>query len=335
MAGLGESCSHIASLLWACEAGVRIRDSMTVTQKSAYWVMPNGVKEVPYAPVKEMEFIGKKRSSTAIETLQFPKGGTPSPSPSTTPRASKSPTPAFEEPTGEEVKEFFASLNRSKTKPAILSLVEPYAIDYIPKSLDEGLPLCLSQIYNPDAILMNYGELLQFCETQDIGVTQQQAEAVELNTKSQSKSPLWFNMRSGRITASRFKAAARTNTASPSLSLIMSICHPEINKFKTAALRWGCEHEEVAQRKYLQLMSLSHRDFKVEESGFFICTDYPFIGASPDGLVTCACCSDGICEVKVCLFDTLFRTIINQVIWVVKLQSRVSSPIRTIYDTLT
>ena len=33
MAGLGETCSHVASLLWAVEAGVRMRDSMTVTQK--------------------------------------------------------------------------------------------------------------------------------------------------------------------------------------------------------------------------------------------------------------------------------------------------------------
>lgn len=47
MAGLGESCSHIASLLWAVESGVRIRDSMTVTPKKAYWVIPNGIKEVP------------------------------------------------------------------------------------------------------------------------------------------------------------------------------------------------------------------------------------------------------------------------------------------------
>jgi len=35
---------------------------MTVTQKSAYWVMPSGVKDIPYAPVKEMDFTGKKKS---------------------------------------------------------------------------------------------------------------------------------------------------------------------------------------------------------------------------------------------------------------------------------
>ena len=34
VAGLGETCSHVASLLFAIESGVRIRDSMTVMQKN-------------------------------------------------------------------------------------------------------------------------------------------------------------------------------------------------------------------------------------------------------------------------------------------------------------
>ena len=56
MVGLGETCSHIASLLWAIESGVRIRDSLTVTQKKAYWIIPNGVKDVPYEPIKKSIF---------------------------------------------------------------------------------------------------------------------------------------------------------------------------------------------------------------------------------------------------------------------------------------
>ena len=70
---------------------------MTVTQKKAYWVMPNGVKVVQYASVKNIESIWKKISVTAIQTSQFPRGNTPLPSPCSTPRSSKSPTPAFEE----------------------------------------------------------------------------------------------------------------------------------------------------------------------------------------------------------------------------------------------
>ena len=56
MAGLGESCSHVASLLWAIEAGVKQRDSLTVTDKKAYWVLPPAVKTVPYAKVKDINF---------------------------------------------------------------------------------------------------------------------------------------------------------------------------------------------------------------------------------------------------------------------------------------
>ena len=75
-------------------------------------------------------------------------------------------------------------------------------------------------------------------------------------------------------------------------------------KFKTAATCWGCEHEAMARSRYKFIMSQVHQDFQVSECGFFINPDYPYIGASPDGTVTCSCCSDGICEVKVnaCLY---------------------------------
>ena len=62
---------------------------------------------------------------------------------------------------------------------------------------------------------------------------------------------------------------------------------------------WGCEHKEVAGDNSASLLSVSHHNFEVEESGLFISTEYPFVGASPGTLVTCACCSDGICEIKV------------------------------------
>ena len=109
-------------------------------------------------------------------------------------------------------------------------------------------------------------------------------------------------MRAGRITASRFKAACHTDHSNPSISLIMNICHPELSKFKNLAACWGCEHELTARKKYTTTYAISHHKFEVKASGFFINTDYPFIGATPDGLVTCTCCGDGICEIKVRCF---------------------------------
>ena len=41
MAGLGEVCSHISALLFAIEATVKIRDSKTVTEEPAYWLLPS------------------------------------------------------------------------------------------------------------------------------------------------------------------------------------------------------------------------------------------------------------------------------------------------------
>ena len=67
MAGLGETCSHVASLLWATATGVEKRNTLTVTQKSAYWVIPPAIKKVPYAPMSDIDFVGKKRKCRSID----------------------------------------------------------------------------------------------------------------------------------------------------------------------------------------------------------------------------------------------------------------------------
>ena len=69
VAGLGECCSHVASLLWAVESGVRMRDSMTVTDKKAYWV--GIIKKVPNAQIKKMNFKGGK---TVTQQGALPEG---------------------------------------------------------------------------------------------------------------------------------------------------------------------------------------------------------------------------------------------------------------------
>lgn len=94
-------------------------------------------------------------------------------------------------------------------------------------------------------------------------VTPAQAEALAIRTRSQAKMSLWFRMRTGRVTASNFKSVSHTDKSSPSLSLVMSICHPEISKFRNDATAWGIQHEKVARDKYSSYSSLNHVDFKV------------------------------------------------------------------------
>ena len=321
MAGLGETCSHVASLLWVIGVGVETRESLTVTQKSAYWILPPAVKSVPYAPVKDIGFIGKKRKvmssakkssdhcgTSAAEkcdegnisdTKKCDQGNISAGATETSSSPLKKKA-CLHAPTEQEQSEFFNSLSSCiGAKPAVLALVPPHCDNYVPTSLAPELPNVLSDHYQTEYLKLGYHELLQKASSIDITVTTSQALAVEAKTKNQASSRLWFRMRTGRITASKIKAACRTDPASPSLSLIMAICHPETLRFSTSATKWGCQHEKTALEEYKLSNSDWHENFRVSDSGLFISVEYPFIGASPDGLVECSCCGQGICEIKV------------------------------------
>ena len=45
-------------------------------------------------------------------------------------------------------------------------------------------------------------------------------------------------------------------------------------------------------------MTTTTYSFQVEDTGLHINTSYPYLGASPDGLVTCTCCGDELPEIK-------------------------------------
>ena len=184
MSGLGESCSHVATLLWAIEAGVRIRDSMTVTDKKAYWVMPASVKDVPYFPIKDIEFVGRKRSLSVMKALTFP---TPSTTPVPSRQQSKSPTPAFENVIEDDMEKKFSMLSGCGSKPVILSLIEPYTSDYVPKTVNSDMPVCFSTLYKPEYLSFYFHKLLKVCEECVITVSDCEAEVVEASTRLQSK----------------------------------------------------------------------------------------------------------------------------------------------------
>ena len=74
MAGLAESCSHVDALLFAIEAAVKIRNSATVTQSKAYWLMPSGVNKVDYLEVDDINFTSlKTRKNSWTDVLPLDK----------------------------------------------------------------------------------------------------------------------------------------------------------------------------------------------------------------------------------------------------------------------
>ena len=159
----------------------------------------------------------------------------------------------------------------------------------------------LSSLFDESLADADYPTLVEKAEeaVQHLQITKKQQELVEEKTRDQANSRLWFRMRTGRITASKFKSAYHTDPSCPSHSLIMGICHPEMARFNTEATKWGCQHERAAREAYSCFQKERHKNFAVSDSGLFVSTKYPYLGASPDGLVTCECCGAGACEIKV------------------------------------
>ena len=62
--------------------------------------------------------------------------------------------------------------------------------------------------------------------------------------------------------------------------------------------RWGVEHEDYVVKKYTKIMESYHTNLTVSKGGLVITPKYPWLGASPDGILTCDCHDVGVLEVK-------------------------------------
>ena len=111
---------------------------------------------------------------------------------------------------------------------------------------------------------------------QSYSITHEQAKQIELKTREQAGSKIWFQQWAGRVTASKFRAAAHSDVAQPSQSLITSVCYPESSRFKSTATEWGCKHEVTALEAYKRQVWQNHADVTVSKGGLCVDIAYPF-----------------------------------------------------------
>nr|XP_054594428.1 uncharacterized protein LOC129161935 [Nothobranchius furzeri] len=128
-------------------------------------------------------------------------------------------------------------------------------------------------------------------------VTEAQAAEIEAQTRSLHMTPAWFRLRAGRITASAMHAVLVTSLDTPAHSVVNRVCYPE-KTFSTVQTRWGVEHEEDARKAYTEIIASNHLKLQVRLCGFCVNTNFPEVGASPDGLTKCDCCGKGCLEIK-------------------------------------
>lgn len=126
--------------------------------------------------------------------------------------------------------------------------------------------------------------------------------AIELLTRDQAKSGLWWHHRVGMITASiaysvftRVKTL-RTKMGPHDLRPLLKKGMRQTN-ICTAAMCRGNILEYSARKRYIQQQQSQHQCLVVSQCGLFVMKGRPYIGASPDGLVECQC-AKRVLEVK-------------------------------------
>ncbi|KAL1481489.1 hypothetical protein MTO96_034446 [Rhipicephalus appendiculatus] len=204
---------------------------------------------------------------------------------------------ATTKPREDELLKFFSSLSKSEGRPALLSLTEKFADSYIPLAMK--YPKLLLRNLRRTQCPSSWEDVQAECRKvfQDFSVTPDVCALIEKQTKAQSASSKWHQFRTGRITASNAGAVFATSLTEPSKSLLKRLCYPQECRFLTAATEWGKKKEAAGRMAYVEAMQKHHIGFKCQVSGLHISTEHPFLAATPDGLVHCNCCGDGLLEV--------------------------------------
>lgn len=206
--------------------------------------------------------------------------------------------PDVPSPSAAERAEILQTLHRV-SKASVLTVSSGYQDRFVPKILQaENLPKPLSSLQDEKYLEMEPELLRQHCLTivKDVAVTSEQAVNVERLTREQNKCKEWFHFRFGRITASNMKAVCNYNSDCPAISTIQAVCGSK--PVKTKSTDYGLRHERIALNAYTEKMCLLHENFSLKKCGLFLNESFSHIGATPDGVVQCDCCGEGLVEVK-------------------------------------
>ena len=184
-----------------------------------------------------------------------------------------------------------------------LTLINGSNSDSLPVSLMEYFSQHCMNITNEDVI--KKAEQLFY----QLNVTQEQCDAIELTTRRQRESDTWYNQCQGRLTASSFHSVLNMESKTDPTTFLQRVLMKE-DLSHIPAINWGIKNQETARQEYTREMSQRHDDFKCTTAGLVVNPQYPHLGATPDGFVSCTCCGDGLVEIK-CPFPSRTLTLIS------------------------
>ena len=130
-------------------------------------------------------------------------------------------------PPSDKAKEaFLAGLKRVMPAAIVFSSVAPLQQLATRSSVVRKLPAPLTSLQNPKYASMSEEELKR--ESQQVfnhalKITSEESVYLKESTRLQSQSPLWYEHRTGRITASKFKRVKQASIINPPASLVKEL----------------------------------------------------------------------------------------------------------------
>lgn len=296
MAGIAETCTHVAAMLFKLEAVVRCREMPTVTGQPAYWMIPSNMTKVGAEAGHRIDFTSAKAKRKSFnrlldgEELSMPAL-----------RTSSNTTSKFGVATDEQWMSYLAQLQKVSPKAAVLSNYPSYCDAFADPIQPLSAPTSLRHLRDEQMDGTELSALRLHCKTLigKVDVSLDQAQLVERQTKKQHQSSSWYHFRTGRITASNMHSVYVSNLEKPALSTVKAVCYPNNSPAnRCAATTWGRQNEENAKAQYRMQSKSHHCGTEMSECGFIINPKFPQVGASPDGIVQCICCGRGCIEIK-------------------------------------
>lgn len=202
MAGIGESCKHVAAMLFKLEAVVRCRETVTVTGRPAYWMIPGNLSKVEPQPGYKIDFTSSKAKRKSLNRLL--EGETEA-----TPGIRTTRTKVAGTVSKEQLDSFFQEIHKATPQAAVLSCLPEYCGSFVDQVQPVTVPRSLHSLRDVAMDGKDISVLRKHCESLvgKTSVTTEQAEYIESTTRKQNKSVTWHHYRTGRVTASNIRGA--------------------------------------------------------------------------------------------------------------------------------
>ena len=305
MAGMGETCNHVAAAMFRIEAAVRTGlTNPSCTSSANEWLpcrknveQPLKLKDINFSREVFAERGKKKRALVASPKKKFDPLA----------NCDKKPLSLFD---------VAAALEDIAPDSILFTAVPKPEIDFVREIIKEPVEAVKEDhLINIDEIIKNSESATECCEKINNLFTPEVIAKIDTCTRGQSTNEQWYLYRKGVITGSKahevLTKMKKIETGKGGTVDIWS-CKQKISGLtfinpNIPALKYGRDMEIEAVNAFLDVMRKNHTNVSVSECGLILDRTMPYIGASPDRLFSCSCCGVACVEIK-CPYSVNYTT---------------------------